>query len=539
MDVTVHFKEILEQMQKNLECSICLELLNNPISTKCEHQFCRFCITKFLQNKRSVPCPLCKKQITKRGFQERNDLVAVVNNLKLLIAAFEQDSGQKCSPTQGPQKCYPSTPDDLSESASRCNYQKNGESTISRQEEISIKESCLNTVTKEIPLKKLDHLNDSTNKQDRNVRHTTRSRSVKAKTNDEDPTLKEDGHRNHSAHELKEDKNTKGNFASSAKEKNKEDNYDLLQYLEVGLCGANRDGGEQTRTLSKTAQITSGVTNYDLHADENTCIKNRSNKKSKSNQSISNVELNKSLPSRKSNRLSSGKPSDVNTHIDPTLDENVAELPTQQSETLTQQSCPSSSGSSLSSTLQLSKPMPPISWTYTKRMQQVFRAEGRVRNWVDTLPKTNVTLETKQVEIKALTTKEKINAKKRTKRSLCLSGNPAAHSIDGDDILTALDTETGFIVEHPVRLLPRRKSIFKSHLEDKQENEKVVEKNVTINEEADPYEFRGLTPLETSKISKKGKVSKIVNEGGKHFPLDLKQKSTSEGDQSKEKKRKY
>ncbi|XP_052268704.1 uncharacterized protein LOC127870084 [Dreissena polymorpha] len=112
MEASKKVQEILGQMQKTLECSICLELMTNPVSTSCGHQFCRFCLIEFLERKKQVPCPLCKKMITKRSLIEREQLGEMVLGVKSLIAAFQKDTGVLFSPLRGPQpSVLPGSPD--------------------------------------------------------------------------------------------------------------------------------------------------------------------------------------------------------------------------------------------------------------------------------------------------------------------------------------------------------------------------------------------------------------------------------------------
>ncbi|KAL5006568.1 hypothetical protein ScPMuIL_015374 [Solemya velum] len=106
-------EKVLSQLKKNVECCICLDMLNNPVSTKCGHQYCKFCITKFLKTKPSLPCPLCKKPVSKRSLIERPYLSNAVSHLKELISAFQMDTGILFSPRKEPENLSPSTPESI------------------------------------------------------------------------------------------------------------------------------------------------------------------------------------------------------------------------------------------------------------------------------------------------------------------------------------------------------------------------------------------------------------------------------------------
>ncbi|XP_054656068.1 E3 ubiquitin-protein ligase TRIM39 [Dunckerocampus dactyliophorus] len=51
------------------QCSICLDVFNNPSSTPCGHSFCVSCINQYWDRAKVCQCPLCK-----RTFQKRPDL---------------------------------------------------------------------------------------------------------------------------------------------------------------------------------------------------------------------------------------------------------------------------------------------------------------------------------------------------------------------------------------------------------------------------------------------------------------------------------
>ncbi|XP_069111444.1 serine-rich adhesin for platelets-like isoform X2 [Argopecten irradians] len=130
MDQQRQIYQVIGLMQKNLECVICLDFMKNPVSTKCGHHFCGFCLREFLKTKRSVPCPLCKEPITKRSLVERPHLSEIVNNVRSLITAIELDTGH-FSPDRGPQLNFsPSTPEELPTRRTRGSKRKEKEETV-------------------------------------------------------------------------------------------------------------------------------------------------------------------------------------------------------------------------------------------------------------------------------------------------------------------------------------------------------------------------------------------------------------------------
>ncbi|NXO74580.1 BRCA1 protein, partial [Phainopepla nitens] len=90
-------QNVLSAMQKNLECPICLDVVQEPVSTKCDHVFCRFCMFKLISKKKKgvVECPLCKTEVTKRSLKENSRFKQLIEGLLETIHAFELDTGVK------------------------------------------------------------------------------------------------------------------------------------------------------------------------------------------------------------------------------------------------------------------------------------------------------------------------------------------------------------------------------------------------------------------------------------------------------------
>ncbi|XP_067228585.1 E3 ubiquitin-protein ligase TRIM39-like isoform X2 [Chanodichthys erythropterus] len=53
-------------LNQELQCSICLEVFTDPVTTPCGHNFCRTCLSKCWTNRKIGFCPFCKKEFSKR-----------------------------------------------------------------------------------------------------------------------------------------------------------------------------------------------------------------------------------------------------------------------------------------------------------------------------------------------------------------------------------------------------------------------------------------------------------------------------------------
>ena len=53
----------LQALRDELQCPICLDLLKQPVTTPCGHNFCKVCLFPHLESVRLAGCPVCRKNV--------------------------------------------------------------------------------------------------------------------------------------------------------------------------------------------------------------------------------------------------------------------------------------------------------------------------------------------------------------------------------------------------------------------------------------------------------------------------------------------
>ncbi|XP_060706872.1 zinc finger protein RFP-like isoform X1 [Hemiscyllium ocellatum] len=82
----------LEDLRKDVSCSICLEYFEEPVSLDCGHVFCRGCIVVFWKVGHPS-CPECRRRLPGRALRPDRRMANIVGTVRSLAAALG-DGGQ-------------------------------------------------------------------------------------------------------------------------------------------------------------------------------------------------------------------------------------------------------------------------------------------------------------------------------------------------------------------------------------------------------------------------------------------------------------
>ncbi|XP_044198280.1 E3 ubiquitin-protein ligase TRIM39-like [Thunnus albacares] len=79
-------------------CSICLDVLTDPVTTPCGHNFCKNCITEHWNSNDQYLCPMCKEVFYTRPKLKVNTLFSE------MVSQFRQEAQQKASSSSSEQQ---------------------------------------------------------------------------------------------------------------------------------------------------------------------------------------------------------------------------------------------------------------------------------------------------------------------------------------------------------------------------------------------------------------------------------------------------
>uniref|UniRef100_A0A8C1KYT1 Tripartite motif-containing protein 16-like n=1 Tax=Cyprinus carpio TaxID=7962 RepID=A0A8C1KYT1_CYPCA len=80
--------------QDELSCTVCLDLLKDPVTIQCGHSYCKSCITDCWDQTRVYSCPQCRQTFSPRPALWKNTILAeMVEKLKTITLSADTDAG--------------------------------------------------------------------------------------------------------------------------------------------------------------------------------------------------------------------------------------------------------------------------------------------------------------------------------------------------------------------------------------------------------------------------------------------------------------
>ncbi|XP_026082833.1 eukaryotic translation initiation factor 4 gamma 1-like isoform X3 [Carassius auratus] len=79
----------MSTLSEEIQCSICLEVFTDPVTTPCGHNFCKICLNKCWDNSQTCSCPYCNET-----FKQRPDL-KINTTLREIVGHYKTKSPEK------------------------------------------------------------------------------------------------------------------------------------------------------------------------------------------------------------------------------------------------------------------------------------------------------------------------------------------------------------------------------------------------------------------------------------------------------------
>ncbi|XP_026120378.1 E3 ubiquitin-protein ligase TRIM39-like isoform X8 [Carassius auratus] len=79
----------MSSLSEEIQCSVCLDVFTDPVTTPCGHNFCKICLNKCWDNSQTCSCPYCKET-----FKQRPDL-KINTTLRELVDHYKKKSPEK------------------------------------------------------------------------------------------------------------------------------------------------------------------------------------------------------------------------------------------------------------------------------------------------------------------------------------------------------------------------------------------------------------------------------------------------------------
>ncbi|KAI5616228.1 E3 ubiquitin-protein ligase TRIM39 [Silurus asotus] len=88
--------------EEQLQCSICLDVFTDPVSTPCGHNFCKTCLNEFWDTSSHYKCPMCTLDFPKRPELRVNTFISELSAQFKMSVQFKSSSGADRPSNQEP-----------------------------------------------------------------------------------------------------------------------------------------------------------------------------------------------------------------------------------------------------------------------------------------------------------------------------------------------------------------------------------------------------------------------------------------------------
>nr|XP_048294268.1 E3 ubiquitin-protein ligase TRIM31-like [Myodes glareolus]XP_048294269.1 E3 ubiquitin-protein ligase TRIM31-like [Myodes glareolus] len=78
------------KLLEDVICPICMDILQNPVTIDCGHNFCLQCISQVGKTTENLQCPLCKLPVNKNAFRPNKLLASIAEKIQAMDPAEEQ-----------------------------------------------------------------------------------------------------------------------------------------------------------------------------------------------------------------------------------------------------------------------------------------------------------------------------------------------------------------------------------------------------------------------------------------------------------------
>ncbi|XP_051009581.1 E3 ubiquitin-protein ligase TRIM31-like [Acomys russatus] len=83
------------QMLEDVTCAICLDVLRDPVTIDCGHNFCLQCISQVGKTSETIQCPLCQLSVNKNTFRPNKLLASLAEKIQAMDPAETQPEGEE------------------------------------------------------------------------------------------------------------------------------------------------------------------------------------------------------------------------------------------------------------------------------------------------------------------------------------------------------------------------------------------------------------------------------------------------------------